>query len=123
MCYRVFAFNTGGTSPASNTACVTPLAAPTGVSAVRVPGGVELTWADNSAFESGYTVAMEYMSCCVGICEAWDPNYVYEVVAELPANSRSFVYQTELVGSSCTFLHLTARGPNAESRAPPVTMP
>ncbi len=50
VCYRVFAFNAFGDSPSSNTACILPLAGPSNVVMV----GDDLTWTDNSVFETGY---------------------------------------------------------------------
>ena len=56
-CYRVFAFNSLGDSPPSNTACTTPPAAPTDLIATAVDAiSVDLTWSDNSAVEDGYEV-------------------------------------------------------------------
>ena len=58
VCYRVVAFNAGGESPPSNTACTTPPAAPSNLTATVVDGGVtvNLTWTDNSAVENGFEV-------------------------------------------------------------------
>lgn len=56
-CYRVFAFNSLGDSPPSNTACTTPPAAPTDLTVTAVDAiSVDLTWTDNSAVEDGYEV-------------------------------------------------------------------
>lgn len=56
-CYRVFAFNSLGDSPPSNTACTTPPAAPTDLTAARVDDvTLDLAWTDNSAVEDGYEV-------------------------------------------------------------------
>ena len=123
VCYRVVALNAGGTSLPSDSACVTPLAEPTGFTAVRVAGGVELTWSDNTAFETGYAVALEYKSCCNDACDAFDPYYYYEVVAELPPNSTRFFYPTEMPARSCTLLYLTVHSPNSESGTYPLSLP
>jgi len=50
VCYRAFAFNAFGDSPPSNTACTVRLAGPGDVAMV----GDDLTWTDNSSFETGY---------------------------------------------------------------------
>lgn len=56
-CYRVFAFNAGGDSPPSPTACNTPPAAPTNLTAIMTDSGfATLTWTDNSAVEDGYEI-------------------------------------------------------------------
>ena len=56
-CYRVFAFNSLGDSPPSNTACTTPPAAPTDLTATTVDfTSFDLAWTDNSAAEDGFEV-------------------------------------------------------------------
>lgn len=79
VCYRVFAFNSYGDSPASNTDCTTPAAGPTNLTAAEgEPQTVHLTWNDNSAVEDGYKVWR-----LVGY-----PGWV--LIADLPANSTSY---------------------------------
>ena len=85
VCYRVSAFNAGGVSAPSNTACATPLAGPTDLALDE--SGL-LTWTDNSALEVGYEVWM--------MMDAW--GYA-EVIAVLPPNTTS--YQTGGCGGSC----------------------
>jgi len=63
-CYRVFAFNSLGDSPPSNTACTTPPAGPTDLTVAAVDAiTFDLTWTDNSAVEDGYEV-WEDDGCC-----------------------------------------------------------
>lgn len=77
VCYRVFAFNSQGDSPPSNTACATPIAGPTDLAADRQGF---LTWTDNSAIEDGYEVWM---------MDAFSVAYD-GLVATLPPNTTSF---------------------------------
>ena len=57
-CYRAFAINSMGESPASNVACTIPPACPCDLAATVSEGGiVNLTWTDNSAVETGYVVS------------------------------------------------------------------
>ncbi|HMC70165.1 MAG TPA: fibronectin type III domain-containing protein, partial [Mycobacteriales bacterium] len=57
VCYRVFATNSFGDSPASNVHCTAVPASPTNlVATVRGDGSVDLTWTDNSAVEDGFQV-------------------------------------------------------------------
>lgn len=56
VCYRVFAFNSQGDSPPSTTACATPPAAPTNITATWGEDGILIAWTDNSAVEDGYEV-------------------------------------------------------------------
>lgn len=80
VCYRISAFNDGGDSPVSNTACTTLIAAPTGLTATVVDPAnmeVELTWTDNSSIEDGYEI---WLDPC---CGPGNP-------ISLPANSTSF---------------------------------
>lgn len=74
VCYHVVAFNAGGDSPASNTDCTAPPAAPTGLTAKLVEGpAIDLAWTDNSAIEDGYEVQNGF-----------------GVLADLPPNSTSY---------------------------------
>jgi hypothetical protein len=59
VCYRVVAFNTTGDSPPSNTACATPPAAPSDLTATITDSStmeVDLHWTDHSTVEDGYEV-------------------------------------------------------------------
>jgi uncharacterized protein YjdB len=56
-CYRVIAFNDSGNSPPSNTVCVTPVAAPSILTASAIDDStVALVWTDNSSIEDGHDV-------------------------------------------------------------------
>jgi len=81
-CYRVFAFNSLGDSPPSNTACTTPPAGPTDLTVAAVDAiTFDLTWTDNSAVEDGYEV-WEDDGCC--------SQYF---IASLGPNTTTFRYQ------------------------------
>ncbi len=81
-CYRVFAFNSLGDSPPSNTACTTPPAGPTDLTVAAVDATTfDLTWTDNSAVEDGYEV-WEDDGCC--------SQYL---IASLGPNTTTFRYQ------------------------------
>ena len=54
--YRVFAFNTKGTSDPSNIASTTPPAAPTELVATGADGAIDLTWHNNSSSMDAYEV-------------------------------------------------------------------
>jgi hypothetical protein len=64
-CYRVIAINGAGDSPPSNTACVTPLASPTGLTATAAPiaGAIDLTWTDRSGAEEGFDIYRFVTQC------------------------------------------------------------
>ena len=80
LCYRVFAFNSQGDYPPSNTACTTPPAAPTTLTATGVDGTtIAVAWRDNSAVEDGYEVQ-----------RAASESGPYGVVASLAANTASY---------------------------------
>jgi hypothetical protein len=87
VCYRVVNYTAAGVADPSNTACTTPPAVPTAVTARQVDAQVfELTWSDNSAVEGGYEVRAHYRYCSyyyfIGeVCDEYD-----EVLAVLPAN-------------------------------------
>lgn len=123
VCYRVSAFNAGGESAQSNTACATPIAVPMLTVASPEPWTVDLTWTDNSLLEHGFSVMMENSSCCVGICPAWDPNWEEVHLAELPPNSTSFRYRQEGGFGSCTRFYVIARAPGAESSSDRLQIP
>jgi hypothetical protein len=78
-CYRVFAFNSLGASPASNTDCTAPLVGPTNLIATLVPstGEIDLTWTDNSMAEDGYDVFA-------------NDGFDHVRIASLPANSTAY---------------------------------
>jgi len=72
VCYRVFAFNTIGDSPASNSDCTTPPAAPSGLVAIAVAGSaIDLTWTDNSGLEDAYRVHELFQQCGYYYCYDW----------------------------------------------------
>ena len=84
VCYRVFAVNRAGESPASNTDCTTPPAGPTNFSVTynTSDDSDDLRWTDNSHVEDAYSVLAVY----------WDEYgtvYVYEL-AGLPPNTESY---------------------------------
>lgn len=84
VCYRVVAFNGIGDSPASNTACTTPPAAPTDLTATASPGDdytVDLQWTDNSAIEDGYQIWVQ------------DPYYGTYPIADVPAGTGVMSFQ------------------------------
>ncbi|MFL5401828.1 MAG: fibronectin type III domain-containing protein [Gemmatimonadales bacterium] len=83
VCYRVFAFNSEGDSPPSETACTVPPAAPTNLVIVSIDDQtLEYRWHDNSAYEDGYEIWF------FGSDE-WGNYYYYPV--SLPLNST--IYQ------------------------------
>lgn len=60
-CYRVFAVNSGGDSPASATDCTIPPAAPANLVAVTAgTGEIDLSWSDLSGVEDGYVIQRLY---------------------------------------------------------------
>jgi hypothetical protein len=94
ICYRVVAFNAGGDAAPSTAACTTPPAAPTNLTVIPLgDGSLDLTWTDNSAVEDVYQVWAEigWGPTCTGggACDAVVYTYDF-IVAELPANSRSY---------------------------------
>ena len=100
VCYRVIAFNVTGDSSPSNQACTTPPAGPTNLIATRIDAQtVELNWTDNSGVEDGYQVSLwqMYYSCDSGSLET----YIQGPVADLPANSTSYVYSPSPVILTC----------------------
>lgn len=74
VCYRAIAFNSQGDSPPSNTACTTPPAGPTNVTATWVEGGLLITWTDNSVVEDGYEVRVANGDGYCGFSGALFPN-------------------------------------------------
>ena len=96
-CYRVYATNSYGDSPASNVACTAIPAVPTGLTAIGVSGPkIDLTWIDNSAVEDGYEVQRTSLS------EPWHP------IAELPPNSSSY-HDTAVVLDETYFYSVRAK--------------
>ena len=93
VCYRVVAFNTSGTASPSNTACATPPAAPTNLTATLVDSQTwELGWTDNSAVEDGYEVwaySMWIPCCDSGGCASGYSEGDY-LIAKIPANSTTY---------------------------------
>ena len=64
VCYRAFAINSLGDSPASNVVCTSPPAAPTNLVATTAPGlAIDLTWTDNSSVEDGYEIRHPFEEC------------------------------------------------------------
>lgn len=55
-CYRVFALNGYGASPASNVDCTIPPVAPAGVTATRNGADVDVAWSDGSGLATQYEV-------------------------------------------------------------------
>jgi hypothetical protein len=106
-CYRVVAYNAGGDAAPSNTACATPPAGPTDLTANIVDAQtLELTWTDNSNVESGYQVWVRWyrgtMGCYADEGGAQDTG-TYEgegPVANLPANSTTYL-ATQISDLSC----------------------
>jgi fibronectin type 3 domain-containing protein len=92
-CYRVIAFNDQGDSPPSNTACTTPPAEPTALTASGVDQQtIALRWSDNSAVEDGYALSRHAN------------DGVPSIVIDLPANSTS--YRDSGVRSNTTYWYL-----------------
>lgn len=113
VCYRVVAFNSIGESP-SEVSCTVPPAAPTNLVAKPLSDlSVELTWADNSAFEDGYEVV-----------RATDT----QVIVELPAGSTGY-RDTGLSGNMTYNYHVRATrdggtsSPSEIARAPVALLP
>jgi titin len=80
VCYRVIAFQGQSAGPPSTSACTTPPASPTSLSATAVdPRSIDLAWIDNSAAEDGYEVQRNT-----------DVFGTYSVIAGLPANAVSY---------------------------------
>jgi titin len=55
-CYRVFALNSFGDSPASNVVCTARPTPPSGLTATATGSDIELTWIDNSGVEDGFEI-------------------------------------------------------------------
>lgn len=90
--YRLRATNAGGASPYSSTAAVTPLPAPDRLAAaVQIPTRVRLTWRDNSAGESGFTV------------ERAAATGSYAALGTAGANSTAFVDTAVLAGRTYSY--------------------
>jgi probable HAF family extracellular repeat protein len=87
-CYRVLAFNRGGESAPSNTACTAPPAAPTSLTATTDAAApwskVNLAWADNSGVEDGYEIQRCTGSACAD----------YAVIATAAANTTRYTDAT-----------------------------
>ena len=82
VCYRAIAFNGIGESAPSSTACTTPPAGPTDLTATRVDDiTVALAWTDNSAVEDGYEVWVD---------DGYDPPFP---IASLEPNTTTFSWQ------------------------------
>ena len=61
VCYRVKAHNSGGDSPASDVACATPMAAPSGLTATALGSStIRLTWTPHSTAHDGYEILRMY---------------------------------------------------------------
>jgi hypothetical protein len=76
VCYRVYAANSYGESPASQVDCTMPPLAPSGVSVTLQADGSRLvSWTDNSHVEDGYVVLVSYDAGCTAdncyyVCDA-----------------------------------------------------
>lgn len=90
VCYRVFAYNLRGDSPASNVFCTTPPAAASGLRTTMTSDGLLLTWTDNSSVEDGYVIS--FWTVC-GEPEYW--------IADLPPNTTSYLLGFVSAGSWC----------------------
>jgi hypothetical protein len=89
-CYRVIAHNSQGDSPASDTDCTTPPAAPTALTGTGVDQQtIALTWRDNSAVEDGYALSR------------YGRDGAPTIVIDLPANSTA--YRDNGVSSNTTY--------------------
>jgi hypothetical protein len=55
-CFRVFALNASGESPASSVACTAAPATATDLTAQTLATGIDISWRDNSGVEDGYWV-------------------------------------------------------------------
>ena len=84
VCYRVFAVNGAGHSPASNTDCTTPPAAATNFSITynSSDDSDDLRWTDNSHVEDSYSVLALYY-------DEYGNSYIYEF-ASLPPNTETY---------------------------------
>ncbi|MBA3404318.1 MAG: fibronectin type III domain-containing protein [Gemmatimonadaceae bacterium] len=123
VCYTVTGYNAGGESAQSDAVCTTPISVPDLTVTRHDAETVDLAWTDQSALESGFSVMKEVASCCVGICEAFDPNWEIVSIAELPANSTSFRHTQQGGFGSCTWFFVTARAPGAESTSARIQIP
>jgi hypothetical protein len=82
-CYRVFAVNRLGESPASSISCTTPPAAATNFSVtMNADGSYDLHWTDNSVVEGGYVVLRVYND--------GDGHVSVSEFASLPPNTESY---------------------------------
>lgn len=70
VCYRVYASNSLGESPASQVGCTRPPLGPTNVTIVVQNDGSQLvSWTDNSSVEDSYIVQVSYDPCSAGGCQ------------------------------------------------------
>jgi hypothetical protein len=123
VCYRVVAYDAVADAVPSNTACTSPPAAPTNLTATAVNADtIELTWHDNSAVEDGYEVWLyyEYFYCpCgeIGGCNSGS-EMGESVVADLPANSTT--RRVPALATACnvnTFYYVRAKKDGGTSDA------
>jgi len=77
-CYHIVAFNSYGSSPASNAFCTAIPSAPTALVAIASGSAVDLSWTDNSNVEDGFVV------------ERWTAATSSAVIATLPANTSMY---------------------------------
>ncbi len=90
VCYRVIAFNSLGDSPASNSPCTTPPAAPTLSASPGDAGAIDLTWADNSDFEDFYQVRrLTLLTSCDDYGSCYD-YYDFVEIATLGPNVTTY---------------------------------
>jgi titin len=118
VCYRVTAFNTLGTSAASNTVCTVPPKGPSSLTIRSVDQQTfEFLWPDESAFEDGYEVWYE---------SNWEPGAWY-MWTQVPANSTSYT-DTQLTvwcmtQAVCNFSVAATKDGGYSDFAPVATLP
>lgn len=105
VCYRVVTFNETAAASPSNSACATPPAAPTGLTATAVDAEtVDLSWTDDSAVETGYEVRLSVIegACCSqgSGCESGYSEGSL-VLASLPANATTYRVAAVLGQDAC----------------------
>ena len=103
--YRVKAYNSATESDYSNEAAVivmvTPITAPTNLSAVsNQPGEVELNWVDNADNEDGYKVERSENTSAQSVMNTL---YTWVEIASLPSGSTYYLDATPTEGTSYSF--------------------
>lgn len=105
VCYRVLAFNGLGVSAPSNTACATPVAAPSNLVATTTAGlAIDLTWTDNSSVEDSYVVQRWY-------CDySYEEPYCYYItIATLGRNSTRYQDAELIPGEYYTYIVIAVK--------------